>query len=114
MWRQVARPLALVIAASNSLFAQSPRRAEELLSLGQPSAWQLYAVPGGVRAADKSWRGALSGGVHRPITNPVTGLLGVAGELYASIDPGVHPGARLLATSRVLGLAAGADWDQRG
>jgi len=40
-------------------------------------------------------------------------LFGVAGEAYATVDPGVQPGARLLATSRVFGLAAGADWDAR-
>jgi hypothetical protein len=45
--------------------------------------------------------------------NPVTGLVGVSGEFYASVDPGIRPGARVMATSRVLGLAAGVDWDER-
>ena len=103
----------MLFLASSPLTAQSGRRAEEVNSLGQPLIWQPYAVASGVRAVDKSWRSALTAGVHRSLMNPVTGLLGVSGELYASVDPGVRPGARVMATSRVLGLAAGVDWDER-
>ncbi|MEX2154949.1 MAG: hypothetical protein WD825_16520 [Gemmatimonadaceae bacterium] len=81
--------------------------------MGQPPRWEPYLVPAGTRAANDAWRGALSAGVHRHITNPVIGIFGLAGEAYATIDPGVQPGARLLATMRVIGLSAGADWDGR-
>ena len=43
--------------------------------------------------------------------NPVTGLLGATAELYLRNEPSVSAGARLLATSRALGLSAGLDWN---
>jgi hypothetical protein len=51
-------------------------------------------------------------GVHQPLLNPVTGLLGVSTEAYGTIG-GAFGGAggRVLATSPVFGLAAGADWN---
>jgi phosphatidylserine/phosphatidylglycerophosphate/cardiolipin synthase-like enzyme len=107
------RVAALLLVAASQAAAQPPRRATGLPSMGQPGRWQPYLVPAGARSADKTWRGSLSAGIHRPITHPVAGLLGIAGEFYGTVDPGVEPGARLLATSRVLGLAAGADWDGR-
>jgi phosphatidylserine/phosphatidylglycerophosphate/cardiolipin synthase-like enzyme len=107
------RALGLSLLVSAPLIAQSGRRAEEINSLGQPPVWQPYAVAGAVRGEGRAWRSALSAGVHRPLTNPVTGLLGLTGEVYVSIDPGVRPGARVMATSRVVGLAAGVDWDER-
>jgi hypothetical protein len=81
--------------------------------MGQPRLWEPYLAPAGARLANKLWRGSLTAGVHHYVTHPVVGLLGFAGEAYATFDPGVQPGARLLATSRVVGLAAGADWDGR-
>jgi hypothetical protein len=81
--------------------------------MGQPPLWEPYFNPSGTRARGAAWRGAFTLGVHRPLTHPVVGLLGVAGEAYGTVDPGVRPGARLLATSRVLGLSAGVDWDGR-
>jgi hypothetical protein len=81
--------------------------------MGQPPRWEPYIVPAAFRGPNSVWRGALSAGVHRPVTHPLLGLFGVAGEAYATVDPGVQPGARLLATSRAFGLAAGADWDGR-
>ena len=102
----------LVLAAS-AAHGQAPRRPREVSSMGQPLLFEPYVVPGGMRDADKTWRSTLAAGIHRPITNPVVGLLGVAGEVYGTFDPGVDPGARLLATTRVLGLAGGIDWDGR-
>ena len=87
-------------------------RLAEVPSMGQPSKWQRYAVPTAAFATDQ-WRGALSLGVHRPLTNPVTGLFGLSGEVYATVDPGVQPGARAMLSSRALALSAGADWDAR-
>jgi hypothetical protein len=55
----------------------------------------------------------LSVGIHKPLTNPVTGLLGIAAEAYGSVDPGIEPGARVLAVSRGLAISAGVDWDGR-
>ncbi|HET7373258.1 MAG TPA: hypothetical protein VFJ20_07715 [Gemmatimonadaceae bacterium] len=59
------------------------------------------------------WRGSLTAGVYHHVTHPLLGLFGFAGEAYATVDPGAQPGARLLATSRALGLAGGVDWDGR-
>lgn len=81
--------------------------------MGQPPLWQPYVVPGAYRGPNNLWHGVLTAGIHKPITNPVVGLLGVTGELYGTVNPGTEPGARILATARVLGLAAGADWDAR-
>jgi phosphatidylserine/phosphatidylglycerophosphate/cardiolipin synthase-like enzyme len=102
-----------VFCGVSAAAGQVPRGAQAIPSMGQPPLWEPYMVPSGVRAADKSWRGALAAGIHRPITNPLVGLLGVTGEVYATIGSGVEPGARILATSRVFGLAAGADWNNR-
>lgn len=102
-----------MLLTSSPVWAQSGRRAEEVNALGQPPIWQPHAVAGAVRSDDKSWRSSLSLGVHRSLTNPVVGLMGVTGEVYATVDPGVRPGARVMATSRVLGLSAGVDWDER-
>ena len=68
-------------------------------------------MPSALRAAPGEWYGAATFGVHRPITNPVVGLFGVAGEAYVVGTSRPRPAARLLATTRVLGLAAGVDWD---
>jgi hypothetical protein len=45
--------------------------------------------------------------------NPAVGLIGVSAEAFVTADPGVEPGARLMAVSRALGLSAGVDWDGR-
>lgn len=89
------------------------RRLTETPSLGQPGQWEPYVVPAGQRTAAKLWHSQLTLGIHRPLMNPAVGLLGVAGEVFATADPGVEPGARLMAVSRALGLSAGVDWDAR-
>lgn len=43
----------------------------------------------------------------------MTGLLGASAELYSGFED-VRPGARILATSRALGLSFGLDWRPRG
>ena len=101
----------VALLAASAVLAQSPRRPAEVPALGQPSRWEPYVVPA-VAVGDRAHAMPI-GGVHRPITNPVVGLFGIAGEVYATIDPGVNPGARVLATSRVVGLSVGADWDGR-
>lgn len=73
----------------------------------------MYAVPSASSAQSSRWRGLLSVGVHKSLTNPVAGLLGIAAEAYGSFDPGVQPGARVLAVSRGLAISAGIDWDGR-
>ena len=108
---KVVLTAAVIVGVSSSAVAQTPRRPVEVPALGQPSRWEAYVTPA-VTVADETRAMGLFG-VHRPITNPVTGLFGVAGEAYATVDPGVYPGARLLATSRVLGFGAGIDWDGR-
>lgn len=85
-------------------------------SMGQPPLWEPYGVLSSTFGrSNDGFLGAAAGGIHRPMTNPVVGLFGLAGETYLRIpseNPAdVVPGGRLLATSRVLGLAAGADYD---
>jgi hypothetical protein len=101
-------PLFLLGATTSSSFAQ---RLGEVPSMGQPPVWEPYLVPSAFRMDGGPWRGMVTVGINRPLTNPVTGLLGAAVEGYGRADPGVHPGARLLATSRGAALSAGLDWD---
>jgi len=80
-------------------------------SIGQPSLWQQHAallVPLGGNASN----GALwaTYGVHRSLINPVTGLFGLTGEIYAAFG-GNSYGARLLGEVQALGISAGVDWD---
>lgn len=114
MYPSIVRALALAFLAARVAAGQTARPATGIHSMGQPSRWEPYAVPGGLRNSAHLWRGSLTAGAHRHVTHPLLGLLGVAGEGYATVGSGVQPGARLLATSRVFGLAAGADWSSRG
>ena len=105
--------LALLLLAAGAAAGQTPRPAIALPSMGQPRRLQPYMVLAASQRPGDAWRTSLTAGVHRDVTHPSLGLFGVAGEAYATVDPGVQPGARLLATSRALGLAVGADWDGR-
>jgi hypothetical protein len=103
--------------AATTASGQAPRPAQPIVSMGQPPVWEVYAV--GAKNVGRSSNdafGNVAAGLHRPITNPVTGLFGVAGEVSLRVPKqqafaDVHPAARLLATTRVLGLAAGIDFD---
>ena len=100
----------LVLLCASRLPAQAP---DPIVSMGQPSRWQPYAaaLALGDRGGDAPAAHLLAG-VHHPILNPVTGLLGVSGEGYATTNgPFSGGGLRALATSRVFALAAGADWN---
>jgi len=87
--------------------------AQRPASLGQPPRWQPYVAPAVTRAAGTAWYGQLAAGVYRPVTNPVTGILGATAELYTGFED-IDPGARLLLTSRALGLSLGVDWVRNG
>lgn len=107
--------LVAVLVAASTAASQAPGRpaaAQPIKSMGQPPKWEPYVVGSGVFVRHDPV-GLLAVGLHRPITNPVIGLFGVAGEAYATASHGADPGARLLATTRALGLSAGADWDGR-
>ena len=105
--------LAFLVAFLLASPALGQRRLTETPSLGQPGKWEPYVLPAAHRSAQKNWHSQLTLGVHKPLMNPAVGLLGVSGEVFATADPGVEPGARLLAVSRALGLSAGVDWDAR-
>ena len=82
--------------------------------MGQPLRWQPYAAPMVNRYGAGDWDPRLAIGAHRSLTNPVTGLLGLTGEVYLRNEPNFRAGARALATSRALGLSAGIDWNGQG
>lgn len=104
----------ILICATLLLGVASPSRAQyrlaEIPSMGQPPTLDVYAVPAAVKSAGDVWRPALTAGVHKPLMNPVTGLIGVAGELYLAGDRHIVGGGRALAVSRALALSAGLDW----
>ncbi|MBL8959170.1 MAG: hypothetical protein JNJ98_04895, partial [Gemmatimonadetes bacterium] len=78
-------------------------------SLGQPPLWQHYVgafrASGGPSGASPSV--SLYAGSYRPYRGAVSGVFGVSVEPTLSVYPEVHPGARLLFTSRALSLSAG-------
>src|SRR5262245_53569827 len=97
--------------------AQQPRdtlpapRTQPVFSMGQPPRLQPYAAGSAMFAESVDGAVNFLVGVNRPITNPVTGLLGGAAEAYGTLGGDLAgAGVRLLATSRGLNLAAGADW----
>src|SRR5262245_12449990 len=107
----VAVPLGAGRAQQPPRDTMPPPRVQPVFSMGQPSRWQPYAV--GSTMFAESVDGAVNFlvGVHHPITNPVTGLFGGAAEAYGTLGGDLAgAGVRLLATSRGLNLAAGADW----
>lgn len=107
----VAVPLGAVRAQQPPRDTVPLPRAQPVFSMGQPSRWQPYAAGSAMFA--ESVDGAVNFllGVNRPITNPVTGLLGGAAEAYGTLGGDLAgAGVRFLATSRGLNLAAGADW----
>jgi hypothetical protein len=97
------------VVAGHAAHAAHAQSATPTFSIGQPSRWQHEAaavVP--LRGHDGIAR--VSYGVHHPIANPLTGLFGVTGEVYANVGAD-GAGARLFAQTRALGLSAGLDWD---
>src|SRR5206468_11475619 len=53
-------------------------------------------------------------GIHRPILNPVTGLLGASAEATLEGRVGMALGGlRLMGTMPALGFSAGVDWQDR-
>ena len=95
------------------LVAAAPPACGQIVSLGQPPRWQPYAA--GVGAIDRRGQGASASillGVHHPLLNPITGLIAVTGEGYGTAGGAFSGGGgRLMATSPVFGLSAGADWN---
>src|SRR5262245_58663701 len=109
--------LAVAIPLGAGRAQQPPRdtlaapRTQPVFSMGQPSRWQPYAAGSAMFAESVDGAVNFLVGVNRPITNPVTGLLGGAAEAYGTLGGDLAgAGVRLLATSRGLNLAAGADW----
>lgn len=119
------RPL-LPFAVSLALALPLPGVAQDTLppwqggltaSLGQPPRRHWYA--GGALAADRRGRVtdlSLLGmvGISEPLTNPVTGFVAAAAEVYAGVrvsEP--TAGARALLEVPILGLAAGVEYSAR-
>jgi hypothetical protein len=111
-----SRALALLAwaLASHSFAARAAaqQRPQPVFSLGQPPQWQPYVAAQALASSGGDAGGAVVAGVARPMLNPVSGLLTLAGEAYAApggaFDGG---GARLLARVPVFGLGVGADWN---
>ena len=111
----LAAPILFALfGCAGTLRAQAPAAPPApVVSMGQPSRWQPYAaaLALGNRGEDAP-AANLVAGIHRSILNPVTGLLGASGEAYGTAGgPFRGAGVRALATSRVLALGAGADWN---
>ena len=106
--------LALSMSAAGAQQAPPPVDvAQPVMSMGQPRRWQPY---GAALAAGDLTRNGPAGsvllGVHHPILNPVIGLLGASAEAYAIARGGfAGEGIRALASSRLLALGAGLDWN---
>lgn len=113
-WRYICvRILPVTLRASVVALALSSiaAQAQPVASIGQPPIWQPYGAAG--LAWDNTRRGP-SGtaalGVLRYVTNPVTGLLAGAGELYVNTGGAFGGGgARVLTRSPALSLAVGFD-----
>jgi phosphatidylserine/phosphatidylglycerophosphate/cardiolipin synthase-like enzyme len=107
----VACAIASVPVAGAAQAADSLRVAEPAFGMGLPPRWLPYAGAfGTVRSGTPNGAGALIG-VHYPILNPVTGLLGASAEIAGgrtTRDHGVT--GRLLATVPALGFGGGVSW----
>jgi hypothetical protein len=106
--------LALAVSAAGAQQAAPPLDVTQpVMSMGQPPRWQLYGAV--LAVGDRTRNGPAASallGVHHPIMNPVIGLLGVSGEAYAIGGGGfAGEGIRALASSRLLALGAGLDWN---
>lgn len=81
-----------------------------VFSIGQPPLWQHEAALLAPLRGPGSPAGFLDYRLAHPITNPVTGLLGGAGEAYAALGARSY-GVRLLAQSKIFGISGGIDWN---
>jgi hypothetical protein len=111
-FRRTAATIALSLVASHLNAQENPSPPSPVFSIGQPLRWQPYAAGLGSRDRDGGTAANLIAGVHHPLTNPVTGLVGLSAEMYGTAGaafPGA--GARVLTSSPVLALGAGADWN---
>jgi hypothetical protein len=109
-----AGALALVVPAARAQqTSPSPDPTQPVMSMGQPPRWQFYGAA--LAVGDRTRNGPAASallGVHHPIMNPVVGLLGVSGEAYGIAGGGFAGGGiRALASSRLLALGAGLDWN---
>ncbi|HEX3157641.1 MAG TPA: hypothetical protein VHQ45_03945 [Gemmatimonadaceae bacterium] len=84
------------------------------MSMGQPRRWQPYTSGVATFGRDDDANVGVAFGVYHSIGSPVTGVFGLAGEVYG-LAGGEHAtgGARLLAVSRAVNLGYGVDWDAR-
>ncbi len=97
--------------------APNARTWDLVRSVGQPPRWKPYVSVGyGVdRLARPTVMGLSSSvGVHRPVDNPVTGLLGINAEAYiGQRGARVDGGLKSVLTSSPFLVNAGVDWNAR-
>ena len=116
--------LALVAcpALVSAQLATAPAPAATFKSLGQP--WRLKPYLAGSltwnRDGDERLGGAFVAGLYKDLVLPISGAFGVSAEGYVGgigsatgASGGWDGGARLLATSRLLFLNLGLDWNAR-
>jgi len=106
---------ALLIAALAVPLQAQRQPAQTIHSIGWPATWQPYVAGQGLLSNGGTGAAAAIVGVHRPLMNPVSGLLGLSGEAYgATSGPSEGLGLRAMAGIPALGLRVGADWSVRG
>ncbi|MBN1781092.1 hypothetical protein JW948_08220 [bacterium] len=86
-------------------------------SMGMPPVWKPYcglSVFLDRRVLNDHGAAGMHAGLYKDITNPMTGLLGIGGEVYYRNGGRMSDGGlRLLLSSRLLFLQAGADYSIR-
>jgi len=100
------------VAARVAAQTTVPSTTAMTVSMGQPLRWRPYAAGLGSLDRDDRRSSSVLLGVQHPLTNPVTGLVGISAEAYGN-NGGAYSGVgtRLFASSPALGLSAGADWN---
>jgi hypothetical protein len=102
---------AALAASATAQTSESARFGNPAFSMGQPSQWLPYASALGLMGPDSPFGVGAAFGLDRPILNPITGLLGMSGEIFGESRGARGTGGfRLLANVPAFGLRVGAEW----